>query len=167
MTDLVHLTPFQDTTEHRTVWQLLGTEAELSPYNWFGPQPDRTFKLGDNDLFVVVSDGPDAGTLVGSVSWHTERYGPNVESSCWNFGINLLTEYRGRGYGCVAQRLLADHLFATTDVNRVEASTDVANVAEQRSLEKAGFVREGVLRGAQYRHDQHHDMVVYSRLRAG
>ncbi len=166
MTNPVHLAPFQDNLEHRTAWQLLGTEAELSPYNWFGPKPDRSFELDENDRFVVISAGPDAATLVGSVSWHTERYGPNPQSSCWNIGINLLGAYRGRGYGYVAQRLLADHLFATTDINRVEASTDVTNIAEQRSLEKAGFLREGVLRGAQFRDDRFHDMIVFSRLRA-
>ena len=51
-------------------------------------------------------------------------------------------------------------------MNRIEASTDVTNVPEQRALEKAGFVREGVLRGAQFRAGAHHDMVGYSRLRS-
>ena len=62
--------------------------------------------------------------------------------------------------------MLADYLFATTAVDRVEASTDVENIAEQRSLEKAGFVREGVIRGAQYRPDGRHDLVNYARLRS-
>ncbi|MEO6713505.1 MAG: GNAT family protein, partial [Mycobacteriales bacterium] len=57
------------------------------------------------------------------------------------------------------------HLFATTDVFRIEASTDVENVAEQRSLERAGFTREGVLRRAQFRSGAYHDIVLYSRLR--
>jgi hypothetical protein len=32
-------------------------------------------------------------------------------------------------------------------------------------LEKAGYVREGTLRGAQYRAGAYHDLVYYSRLR--
>ncbi len=63
------------------------------------------------------------------------------------------------------QRLLADHLFATTEVDRVEASTAVDNVAEQKALERAGFRREGVLRGAQVRGDVRHALIQYSRLR--
>ena len=63
------------------------------------------------------------------------------------------------------RRALAAELFATTDVHRVEASTDVENVAEQRALEKAGFVREGIQRGAQFRAGGRHDLVTYSRLR--
>jgi RimJ/RimL family protein N-acetyltransferase len=74
--------------------------------------------------------------------------------------------YRGRGYGSRAQRLLAEHLFATTPSNRVEADTDVENAAEQRALERAGFTREGVVRGAQYRRGRWHDLVLYSLLRS-
>ncbi len=72
---------------------------------------------------------------------------------------------RGQGYGSEAQALFADYLFETTEVNRVEAQTDVDNVAEQRALEKAGFVREGTIRGAQYRAGAYHDLVSYSILR--
>ena len=50
-------------------------------------------------------------------------------------------------------------------MNRVEAQTDVDNIAEQRSLEKAGFVREGTARGSQFRAGAYHDLVTYSILR--
>lgn len=78
----------------------------------------------------------------------------------------MLPERRNRGYGSAAQRALAEYLFATTLIERVEASTDVDNVAEQRALEKAGFAREGVLRHAQFRDGQWRDVVLYSVLRA-
>jgi RimJ/RimL family protein N-acetyltransferase len=42
----------------------------------------------------------------------------------------------------------------------------VANIAEQRALEWAGFTREGVLRGACFRAGAWRDMVMYSVLRA-
>jgi RimJ/RimL family protein N-acetyltransferase len=81
-------------------------------------------------------------------------------------GIELLPEARGQGFGAEAQRALADWLFETTSVNRVQAETDIENLAEARSLEKAGFTRDGVLRGAQFRAGAYHDLVVYSRLRS-
>ncbi len=105
------------------------------------------------------------GQPVGTVSWHLERYGPNVESGAWNIGIALIPEARGHGHGTEAQRLVADFLFETTPLHRVEASTDVENLAEQRSLEKAGYIREAILRGAQYRAGAWHDLVNYARLR--
>lgn len=61
--------------------------------------------------------------------------------------------------------MLADYLFTTFPVHRVEASTDVTNLREQRSLEKAGFSREGLLRGAQWRSGAYHDLVSYACLR--
>lgn len=117
---------------------------------------------GDIGRAVVVDR---QGHVLGSVSWRQVLYGPNLGSRAWNIGINLLPHARGHGYGTEAQRLLAQHLLDTTDVDRVEASTDADNVAEQRALEKAGFTRDGVLRQAQFRAGTRHDLVLYSRLR--
>lgn len=104
------------------------------------------------------------GDIVGTMSWHAVLYGPTRGSRAWSMGIALTPSQRGRGIGSVAQRLLSEHLLESA--HRVEASTDVDNIAEQRSLEKAGFTREGVLLGAQFRADQrHHDLVMYSRTR--
>lgn len=113
-------------------------------------------------LLLVEVDGRPAGT----VTWRAVTYAPNPESRAWNIGIALLPDFRGRGVGGTAQRLLAEHLLATTDANRVEASTDVENRAEQRALEKAGFRREGILRGAQWRAGAWHDVVSYALVRA-
>lgn len=104
-------------------------------------------------------------TPIGTVGWHLVRYGPNPESDVWNIGIALIPGARGQGHGAEAQRQVAAYLFEHSGVNRVEASTDIDNIAEQRSLEKAGFVREGVVRGAQFRAGGYHDLVTYSRLR--
>ncbi len=145
--------------------------AVISEYNDFGGPPStlprdalRRGPLRDERkgmLVVVLADG----TPIGTVSWHRVNYGPPPASDAWNVGIELIPSARGRGYGSEAQRLLADYLFETTDLHRVEASTDVENVPEQRSLEKAGFRREGVQRGAQFRAGAYHDLVTYARLR--
>ncbi len=121
--------------------------------------------LRDERRGTLICERLEDGAPVGSLSWHVTGYGPNPESQCFNIGIELLAAARGKGYGTEAQRLLADWLFASTEVNRIEATTDIENVAEQRSLEKAGFTREGAMRGSQFRAGAHHDMVVFSRLR--
>jgi RimJ/RimL family protein N-acetyltransferase len=122
---------------------------------WQGP----TLPVGR--FVVTLADA----TPIGGVGWIAVPYGPNKLSRAWNIGITLLPEYRGMGYGWQAQAMLAAHLFAQTEANRVEASTDVANIAEQRALERAGFQREGVLRGAQHRNGAWRDLVLYARLR--
>jgi RimJ/RimL family protein N-acetyltransferase len=50
------------------------------------------------------------------------------------------------------------------DANRVQASTDVDNGAEQEALRRAGFAFEGVLRGAQWRCGAYHDLQSWARL---
>jgi RimJ/RimL family protein N-acetyltransferase len=116
-------------------------------------------------LLVELTDALGHRGVAGSVSWHCETYGPNPGSQAWNIGIGLAEAARGHGVGVVAQRLLARWLLDTTPVDRIEASTDVENLAEQKALERAGFTREGVLRSAQRRADGRHDLYSYSLLR--
>jgi RimJ/RimL family protein N-acetyltransferase len=122
--------------------------------------PLRNERNGQLIVELVAESKP-----IGIVGFHAVGYGPNDESRAWNIGIALLPDARGKGYGAEAQALFAAYLFETTEVNRVEAQTDVDNVAEQRSLEKAGFVREGTIRGSQFRAGAYHDLVAYSILR--
>jgi RimJ/RimL family protein N-acetyltransferase len=110
--------------------------------------------------------GAGAGTgdiVVGDVGWHRVTTGPNCAT--WNIGIGLMAKERGKGYGTQAQRLLVEYLFSYTQFYRIEAGTESTNLAEQRSLEKVGFTREGVIRGASFRAGKWRDMVSYSILR--
>ena len=107
----------------------------------------------------------DDGAIVGEVSWHPVLYGPTEQSRALNIGAALYPDARGHGFGTEAQRLLAELLLEQFAVERVEASTDVDNVAEQRSLEKAGFTREGLIRQAQYRAGAYHHLLGYSFVR--
>ncbi len=82
---------------------------------------------------------PD-GSCVGVVVWRPlGTSGPRW--GCFQIGILLFPEHRNEGLGTAAQRLVTDYLFFTTLANRVEATTEIDNVAEQRALERAGFVR--------------------------
>ena len=111
------------------------------------------------ERYVVEVDG----VIVGTLSAHPAWYGPTPGSMAMNIGISLAPEHRGRGIGRLAQAQLADLLHAR-GIHRVEASTDVGNIAEQRALAAAGFLLEGVARGAQVRADGRHDLQVWSHL---
>jgi len=136
----------------------------VGEFNDFGVKPGTPRATPDGIGRVVVERLAD-GEVIGDMSWHPVHYGPGDGSRAFNFGISLRPEARGQGYGVEAQRLLPELLFDLFDVVRVEASTDVENVPEQRALEKAGFTREGVLRQAQFRAGTHHDLIVYSVVR--
>jgi len=146
---------------HRSEFNDFGTQREPLDREALARGPLRSERNG----MLVVERLAD-GRAIGTVGWHHERYGPNPESTALNFGIELIPEARGQGYGTEAQAQLVAYLFATTEANRVEAGTDIDNVAEQRSLEKAGLRREGVLRGSQYRAGAYRDLVVYALVRS-
>lgn len=130
-------------------------------FNDLGPADRSRLSVPGFRLAVALIEGEEViGTVSGRVVWH----GPNRESRAWNIGIALLPWARGHGFGSDAQRALAHHLLETSPVHRVEATTDVENLAEQRALAKAGFVREGVLRGAQFRAGAWHDMVIFAMV---
>ncbi len=105
------------------------------------------------------------GVALGTIDWRPAVYGPGDASRAWQVGLSLAPEFRGQGYGAEALRLVARHLFATTGANRVEASTDVENVASRRALTKAGYVYEGTARGAQFRRGAYHDLMMFAVLR--
>ena len=138
-------------------------------HQWFGWHDPGFLRRRWQETGMLT---PDSGMLVptlgarvlGLVSWHRSRTGQT--SYCWNMGLVLMPEARGHGYGTEAQRLLVEYLFAHTQLNRVEATTEVDNRAEQRSLEKAGFTREGVLRGYGFRDGQWRENLLYSVIRS-
>lgn len=107
----------------------------------------------------TLAVGLQNGSCVGDVSWRVVGETRNVEIGIW-----LFPEYRGRGIGTGAQRQLVDYLFATTPVHRLQAGTEIDNVAEQRALERVGFRREGVSRGL-FRDGRWRDGVMYGLLR--
>jgi len=83
----------------------------------------------------------------------------------FEIGIALFAEHRGHGIGTEAQRQLVEYLFSTTTANRLQAGTEVGNFAEQRSLERAGFRREGLQRGLYFRAGAWRDSVLYGLVR--
>jgi RimJ/RimL family protein N-acetyltransferase len=121
----------------------------------------ETLRPGEGVLAVVDDDG----LIVGELSWIKVFNGPPPNGDCWNMGIWIAPEHRGKGHGSAAQRLGAAYLFEHTTYERVEASTETDNVAEQKALERAGFTREGVLRHACFRGGEWRDMVMFSKLR--
>jgi [ribosomal protein S5]-alanine N-acetyltransferase len=115
--------------------------------------------LGETDSRLIVDvDGAAAGYVI----WFRAGYGPGAY---WGIGITLLPEWRGQGIGTRAQQLLVEYLFTHTPTQRLEATTQPENVAEQRALERVGFVREGTMRQAEWRDGAYRDIVLFGRTR--
>jgi len=149
--------------------EMFADPAAIGEFNWGGFVGAGTWRrrfadnglLGDDKSVLMVDLDGDA---LGFVSW--SRVPTGSVAYCVEFGITLWPEARGKGYGTEAQLLLARYLFAHAPINRVQAVTEVDNLAEQRALEKAGFVREAVLKGRWFRDGAWRDEILYRMVRA-
>jgi RimJ/RimL family protein N-acetyltransferase len=167
MDDQISLRPVRE-SDIPLLESLLQDPEMTGEYGWFGWFDLRRWRRGWDENGLI---GPDGGTLIvdrdgerlGLVNWRRHQTTPAAHG--WEIGIALIPEARGHGFGTQAQRLLARYLFAHTTVHRIWAATEVGNLAEQRALEKAGFSREGVLRGIGWRDGAWRDGVIYSLLR--
>lgn len=151
-----------------SLFRRMAVEPDLVGNNWYGfRDAGAAGRRFAKDGFL----GPDDGRLmidvdgetVGLLSWIAGEFGPN--GRYWDIGILLLPECRGRGVGWRAQAMLCDYLFDNTMVQRIQAGTQPENIAEQKSLVKAGFQLEGVIRAAEFRSGRWHDGLLFSRLR--
>ena len=146
-------------------------QAADDPYSWPGHR--RPGWLADgiadgslhNDTGATLAVLDEAGVLVGDVQYRQTRTGSSSFSWCWGLGIMVLPAHRGRGLGAAAQHEVARYLFLTTPAERVEADTDIDNLAEQHALERAGFTREGIRRRSMWRDGAWHDTVGYAVVR--
>ena len=139
-------------------------------FEWTGyMDPKRWRRRWEEDGWLDPADGrlavDCAGSFAGDVNY-TDRGEGVAKGAIYEIGIALLPEFRGRGVGTTAQKLLVEYLFETTPAHRLQAFTEVDNIAEQRALEKVGFEREGVLRAIHYRAGAWRDRVAYALLRA-
>jgi RimJ/RimL family protein N-acetyltransferase len=60
---------------------------------------------------------------------------------------------------------MVDYLFLTKDIVRVQAGTHVRNLPSQKTLEKVGFKREGIIRKVYFIYGSWADHYMYSILR--
>lgn len=147
--------------------RLLTDPTAPGEFQWFGYRLTNARALerrwredgligADQSYLAVLAD--DA--LAGWVTWLPVPHTAAVE-----IGIALFEQHRAHGVGTQAQRQLVDYLMSTTPVHRLQAGTEAGNLAEQRALERAGFRREGVLRGWAFRDGRWRDSVLYGLTR--
>jgi len=82
-----------------------------------------------------------------------------------NLGYWVRTSATGGGVATMAVRLAAEYAFKNTNLVRLEIVCAAGNLASQRVAERAGAVREGLLRDRLVIHGQSVDAVMYSLVR--
>jgi RimJ/RimL family protein N-acetyltransferase len=101
-------------------------------------------------------------TLIGFVALFNIKW--SNQSAEMAIGIGV-PEYRGKGYGGDALRLILNYAFNELNLHRVELTVIAYNTGAIRAYERAGFVREGVKRQAIQRDGQRFDLIAYGILR--
>ena len=71
----------------------------------------------------------------------------------------------GKGYGTEVTRLMVEHGFESLNLNRIQLHVYVGNKRGFRAYEKAGFIKEGILRQDMYHNDEYCDFYVMAILR--
>jgi RimJ/RimL family protein N-acetyltransferase len=108
---------------------------------------------------IVVADAT-SDALLGATGFRRNFADPALA----DVGYWLAQWARGRGVMSRAVRLLARWAFESEAVARLQIRTEVENSASQRVAERAGFVREGVLRAHSEIAGARRDMIMWARL---
>jgi RimJ/RimL family protein N-acetyltransferase len=119
---------------------------------------------GDSGILVLAfcMNGNDLTELMGRVIC----FDFNSRNKSAEFGYIVNPDCRGRGMGSKMVAEALDHLFATSDLNKLYCQTGAFNTPSVRMLKKLGFNRDGILR-------EHHELdtvlwddYIYSMLRS-
>lgn len=117
-------------------------------------------KIGSEDnikRLIVELDGDAIGTLIFS----------DIDSVNQTAVINIkiLPTNQGKGIGTEALKLGCEYAFYDLNLYCLIAHILQYNVASQRAFSKAGFKREGILRGRVVKQGERQDLLSYSLLR--
>ena len=117
--------------EYQSLRQFSKSEFEKA----FGAEDKHEEKI----FFIEKKDATKIGMI-------THFYLLHPAGRLLEIGYIMLPSERGKGYCSEAVSIMLDYLFLSKDTMRVQATTDVRNLASQKVLEKTGFKKEGTLR---------------------
>jgi ribosomal-protein-alanine N-acetyltransferase len=115
--------------------------------------------MSPRTFLAIEVDGRVAGGIGYVLKTDVERVGAEV-------GYWVGHEFWGRGVATTAVRLLTRHAFeARPELRRLYAMPFATNTASARVLEKAGYIREAVLRQSVIKDGHVLDQFMYAILR--
>jgi [ribosomal protein S5]-alanine N-acetyltransferase len=98
--------------------------------------------IGDIGIYYITSDIKKAG-----------------------IGFNISQEYWNKGYGTQALTCVLRHAINKMNINRIEATCKVDNIASARVMEKSGMHYEGILRQYSNKKGKYYDVKIYSMIK--
>lgn len=102
------------------------------------------------------------GKCIGSIGAFRQS---NIHFRTAEVGYYIAEEYWGRGIVTAALKELCDYIFEHTDIIRLYAEPFTYNKGSCKVLEKAGFIREGVLKSNAVKNGVVLDMALYAKVK--
>lgn len=136
------------------------------------PWVDGTKSIEDTKLFIemtkkqfAANNGFQAGiwykgNMAGVIGFH----GMNWASKSTSIGYWLDERYQGSGVMTKSCKAFIEYAFGELYLNRVEVRCAEKNSRSRAIPERLGFVKEGIMREAEWLYDHYVDHVVYGVL---
>jgi [ribosomal protein S5]-alanine N-acetyltransferase len=120
----------------------------------------RNLKRDPETSFAIANTRDDQ--VIGGIALFP---GTDIERVSAEIGYWLSEHYWGKGIATQAVVALTDFAFADLGFTRLFALPFAQNAASCRVLEKAGYIRDAILRRAVIKYGVIHDLALYSRIR--
>jgi len=123
---------------------------------WFDSQ------IKSKDTYSFAIESLEDGIYIGGcgINWYDWKNGTA------EIGIFIGNQqFREKGYGTDAMKVLIDFIFNQTNINRIQLSTYSFNERAYKTYLKCGFKEEGRLRQRIFRNGKYHDEILMGLLR--
>ena len=132
-------------------WRPIPADSSASPYAIGEPRDDPA-------RFSVVE--LVSGELAGAaLLWSIDSHNRSA-----HLGLSLRPSFRGRGLGTDVVLALCEYGFTVRGLHRLQVDTLASNAAMISAAVRAGFAREGTLRGADWVNGEFVDEVILGLL---
>jgi len=144
---------------NRKIWLNL-RDAFPHPYTLFDAQEfiARVKTQNPRTVFAIASQTEAIGSIGLGLGKDVHRF--TAEMGYW-----LAEPFWNRGIISAAIKIFADFSLEKFNLNRIYAEPYASNPASARVLEKAGFIREGIMKAQAYKDGKILDMYLYAKIR--
>jgi len=152
---VLHAELYEDIATHMRAdsrpWRPIPAGSSASPYAIGEPRDD----VACFSAVELVSGELAGEALLWAIDLHNRTA---------HLGLSLRPAFRGRGLGTDVVLALCEYGFAVRGLHRLQVDTLAGNTAMIRAASRAGFVREGMLRGAAWVDGEFADEVILGLL---
>jgi [ribosomal protein S5]-alanine N-acetyltransferase len=143
---------------NRKIWINL-RDAFPYPYSFRDAESfiSRVIEANPVTVFAIATQSEAIGSIGLMLGKDVHRF--TAEMGYW-----LAEPFWGKGIMVQAVQFLTSWAFLDLKLHRISAEPYVSNPASHRVLEKAGFIREGVLRSSAFKDGNIIDQYLYSKI---